>query len=597
MRKGKCKDAKSTEDSEDGRTNEWEGHSQVRNDWALGDGARADCKPFLPSYSAAKQSESKSTTVSVTSPPQRQQRKASARSARSAQSTSSQPIPNNPSDATRPLPADSPTPDAPDSLAITVATAPTTPPVPRKKRVKLTIRSVFLPVPQPSLKPHTLTHACPNSPVASHPDAGTDLDVDLGEDARPDSSASSSSATASIGMTPPSPGSGSVIVIPRSTRSGRKKNREGDSTVKMMNVDAPTKSMSEAPAPAPAPALGNKTPGTKRIKLLVRRPDPQPSGSNPQEEVANAPASPTGLVRRASSGSGSESDGLVTPESAPHALPAVVSPSSSSGPSSALMSSAWGGKGKGKSVECYALAASPTPAPRKGKGKGKDAPWLTAEHALGEAGDAAKDRANGGAKVGADTESETESDVETESGERGRLCAMCAAWQKALRAGGGAACVGFAPPDPEACEMCRAGAGAGAGVEEGMAVDGPVEGKAEEDGVRAPDETAPLAEMAGRAVLDTDLNPSPAPAADADADIELELELDDDAEFLYPDWDPYTLPRDEQFARELLALLHGRPLPSSPFSGTPSSAFAGGASPATPEPAFLSSRPAHVSVV
>lgn len=376
--------------------------------------------------------------------------------------------------------------------------------------------------------------------------------------------------------------------------------------MKMMNVDAPTKSMSEAPAPAPAPALGNKTPRTKRIKLLVRRPEPQPSGSNPQAEVANAPASPTGLVRRASSGSGSESDGLVTPESAPHALPAVVSPSSSSGPSSALMSSAWGGKGKGKSVECYALAASPTPAPRKGKGK--DAPWLTAEHALGEAGDAAEDRANGGAKVGADTESDVESDVETESGERGRLCAMCAAWQKALRAGGGAACVGFAPPDPEACEMCRAGAGAGVEeAEEGMAVDGPVEGKAEEDGVRAalcmPDETAPLAEMAGRAVLDTDLNPSPAPAADADADIELELELDDDAEFLYPDWDPYTLPRDEQFARELLALLHGRPLPpppplsSSPFSGTPSSAFAGGASPATPEPAFLSSRPAHVSVI
>lgn len=388
--------------------------------------------------------------------------------------------------------------------------------------------------------------------------------------------------------------------------------------MKMMNVDAPTKSMSEAPAPAPAPALGNKTPRTKRIKLLVRRPEPQPSGSNPQAEVANAPASPTGLVRRASSGSGSESDGLVTPESAPHALPAVVSPSSSSGPSSALMSSAWGGKGKGKSVECYALAASPTPAPRKGKGKGKDASWLTAEHvyapspaadadteighALGEAGGAAEGEADSGAKegeVGADTESDVETDVETESGEHGRLCTMCAAWQKALRAGGGAACVGFAPPDPEACEMCRAGVGAG--VEEGMAVDGPVEGKAEEDGVRAPDETAPLAEMAGRAVLDTDLNPSPAPAADADADIELELELDDDAEFLYPDWDPYTLPRDEQFARELLALLHGRPLPpplpSSAFSGTPSSAFAAGASPATPEPAFLSSRPAHVSVV
>lgn len=59
-------------------------------------------------------------------------------------------------------------------------------------------------------------------------------------------------------------------------------------------------------------------------------------------------------------------------------------------------------------------------------------------------------------------------------------------------------------------------------------------GKAEEGEVlaalRAPDETAPSAEMAGRAVPDTDPNPSPAAAA-ADADIE--LELDDDAE-LYP---------------------------------------------------------------
>lgn len=31
---------------------------------------------------------------------------------------------------------------------------------------------------------------------------------------------------------------------------------------------------------------------------------------------------------------------------------------------------------------------------------------------------------------------------------------------------------------------------------------------------------------------------------------------DSDAEFVYPDWDPSTLPRNEEFGRELLAILH-----------------------------------------
>lgn len=501
------------------------------------------------------------------------------------------------SDTNRSLPDVS---DTQESIAITVATAST----PRKKRVKLTIRFVFLPNPPVNI---ALTHAIPNSPAASHshshPDAGSDSGMDSGSVA-----------------TPPSPGS--VIVIPhaaaqhqrqrqriaaRASASGTAAGADGD--VKMIVDDAPTTTTTSGPE-VPAPALGSKSPGagagTKRIKLVVRR----PSGSETsavQDKTINTLASPTGLVRRASSGTSSESDGLVTPESAPHALPAVVvstSPSSSSGPVSGLMASAWGGKGKGKSVECYALATSPAPTSgrRKGTGKGKEGPWLSASPANKEhreEGEVVDEEEEGEVETGrreveeGEVGSEIDTDVETEKAGHGGLCAMCAAWQKALRADGGAACAGFAPPDPEACEMCRAGSGAGAqeAAEEGMAVDGPTEGRAEEGEVRVPDETE-------TAALDIDALTTANPAdTDGNGDIE-DIELDDDAEFLYPDWDPYTLPRDEQFARELLALLHGRPLPlpSSSFTETPSSAFAG-ASPATPEPSFLSSRPAHVSVV
>lgn len=410
--------------------------------------------------------------------------------------------------------------------------------------------------------------------------------------------------------TPPSPGS--VIVIPHAAAQHQRQRQRiaasasasgtaagADGDVKMIVDDAPTTTTTTGPE-VPAPALGSKSPGlgagTKRIKLVVRR----PSGSETsavQDKTTNTLASPTGLVRRASSGTSSESDGLVTPESAPHALPAVVvstSPSSSSGPVSGLMASAWGGKGKGKSVECYALAASRVRRPRtrkdrgegNGGGKGKEEGEVAEEEEEGEVETGRREVEEG--EVG----SEIDTDVETERAGHGGLCAMCAAWQKALRADGGAACAGFAPPDPEACEMCRAGSGAGAQeeAEEGMAVDGPTEGRAEEGEVRVPDETE-------TAALDIDALTTANPA-DTDGNGDIELELDDDAEFLYPDWDPYTLPRDEQFARELLALLHGRPLPlpSSSFTETPSSAFAG-ASPATPEPSFLSSRPAHVSVV
>lgn len=378
----------------------------------------------------------------------------------------------------------------------------------------------------------------------------------------------------------------------------------------MIVDDAPTTTMTTTSGPeVPAPALGNKSPGsgtaTKRIKLVVRRPSGSETSAAQEKTVntVNTVNTPTGLVRRASSGTSSESEGgLVTPESAPHALPAVVvspssSPSSSSslGPVSGLMrTAAWGGKGKGKgkSVECYALAASRVRRTRTRKHRGEGNGGRKGK----EEGGVADEEEEG--EVGADTDIDT--DVETERGEPGGyggLCAMCAAWQKALRADGGAACAGFAPPDPEACEMCR-GSGARVGVqeeEEGMVVDAPAEGEAEAVEARVPDETETAA-LTTANPADTDGN--------GNGDIE-DIELDDDAEFLYPDWDPYTLPRDEQFARELLALLHGRPLPlplplpSSSFTETPSSAFAGGASPATPtpEPSFLSSHPAHVSVV